>query len=221
MRIAERLTILLAAGFIIAGCSTPGMNVSRSAVPSGTSIVIGQLTGTRHPLPGFFYMNDMMDVSEIEILGFQVVSDDGSDVALLRPDSRSYFAKELSPGTYTIRRHRRDRPDYYAERYIDIITFRIKPGQLVNLGTIMLVLDGPPSEYYYSVTYMDKGEYIYSYHFRRMRGKDSYRMPLERFRVKRPRVYEQFKGNIVQNTDPVTSEPDRSEKILIDSSHDR
>jgi len=217
----KNVACLLMGVMLIAGCAGTISNVSRSADPATTSIVIGRLTGTRHPLPGFFYMNDMMDVKEIEILDFQIVSEDGLLGGFFRPDSRSYFAKELPPGTYTLRRHRRDRPYYRGDKYINIVTFHLDPGMLVNLGTIQLTLEGPPQEYYYSTSYMDKGEYTYSYHYERMSGDESYSAPLARFKKKRPDAYERFLNRIQKNMDVITSKFDSSLFVLVDSTHDR
>ena len=217
----KNVAYLLIGVVLIAGCAGTLSNVSKSADPATSSIVIGRLTGTIHPLPGFFYMSDVADVDKIEILDFQIVSEDGLVEGFFRPDSRSYFAKELPPGTYTVRRHRRDRPYYRGDKYINIVTFHLDPGMLVNLGTIQLVLEGPPQEYYYSTGYEDKGEYTYSYHYNRVSGDESYSAPLARFRKKRPDVYERYLNRIQKNMDVITSKFDSSLFVLVDSPHDR
>ncbi len=221
MRKWKYLTYLLTGAILIAGCAGAIGNVSKSADPSTSSIVIGRLTGTRHPLPGFFDMNDTVGISEIEILDFQIVSADGLVEGFIRPDTKSYFAKEIAPGTYILRRHRKDRPRYRGDKYINIVTFRVEPGTLVNLGTIQLILEGPPQEDYYSVGTSAKGEYIYSYHYERMSGEESYNAPLARFTRKRPDVYDRYLNRIQENRDDITSEFDSSFFVLIGGTDDR
>jgi hypothetical protein len=216
----KNVAYLLMSVMLGAGCAGTISNVSRSADPATSSIVIGHLTGTRHPLPGFFYMVDVAYVEKIEILDFQIVSEDGLVKGFFRPDTRSYFAKEIPPGTYTLRRHRRDRPSYQGDKYINIVTFRVEPGTLVNLGTIKLILEGPPQEDYYSIGNRERGKYIYSYHYERMSGGEAYKAPLARFRQKRPDVYDRYLNRMQENRDEVTSEFDSSFFELIGSTMD-
>ena len=216
----KNVAYLLIGVVLIAGCAGTLSNVSKSADPSTSSIVIGRLTGTIHPLPGFFYMSDVADVDKIEILDFQIVSEDGLVGGFFRPDSSSYFAKEIQPGTYTLRRHRRDRPSYRGNKYINIVTFRIEPGTLVNLGTIQLILEEPPQEDYYSLGIGAKGEYIYNYHYEKMSGKESYDAPLARFRQKRPDVYNRYLNRMQENRDEVTTEFDSSFFVITGGTHE-
>lgn len=220
MNIEKRFLVLLTAVFILAGYWGPVVSASKAAAPGDSSTVIGLLTGTRYPLPGFFYMNDMMDISEIEILGFQLVNAQGARKAVIRPDGSGYFAKKLDPGTYTLRRFRKDRSNYKDIKYINIITFNVGPGELVNLGTIRLVLDGPPTEDFFPAGGTIRGEYLYSYRYRRMSGNEANSTPLAKFQAKQSKAYARLQNNIREVKNAVTSEPDSSLMILEDSSHD-
>ena len=214
------LTYLSTAVILIAGFAGTTVTVSRAADSEAPSIVIGRITGTRHPLPGFFYMNDMLDISEIEIGGFRLVDTKGVRKASIRPGRNGYFFKKLAPGTYTLRRFRKDRPNFRGDRYIDIITFDIGPDELVNLGTIGLILDGPPTEDFSSAGDTDRGEYLYSYRYKRGRESESFKEPLAKFQAKKPKVFARLRENLRENRDAVTSGPDSSLIVLIDSPHD-
>ncbi len=220
MRKWRYLAYLFIVVILIAGFAGTTVTVSRAADSSTSSIVIGRLTGTIHPLPGFFYMNDMLDISEIEIEGFRVVDTKGGRKASIRPGRNGYFAKKLDPGTYTLRRNRRDRPNYKDNNYIDIVTFDIGSDELFNLGTIELVFDGPPTEYFAPAGGTVRGEYLYSYRYRRAPGSEGYRVPLARFQAKRSKQYAALRDNLRESGDAVTSEPDSSMIVLVDSAHD-
>ncbi len=214
----KKVAYLLIGVVLIAGCAGTLSNVSKSADPATSSIVIGRLTGTIHPLPGFFYLSyTSTNESEVEILGYRLVGDTGDVEGIIRPGSKGYFFKELAPGTYTIRRIRSDRLRHRDKKHIDILTFNVEQGQFVNLGTIRLVLEGIPDETYYPQGSFNIGEYIYRYHYERATEDTGWSAVLSRFRQKRPEVYERFRGNSVRSNAAVTKEPDTSKIVLRDN----
>jgi hypothetical protein len=153
------------------------------------SYVFGRITGTQQPLPGYFRNNMRLaarGIYSIEFYGFRLIRKTDGETFVIRPNREGFFYQELPGGTYTLTRKRTDRPDYRQPKALDILTFNVEPGTLVNLGTIDLVLEGEPEAKVRHYQKVVKGTFIYRYRYERSVGEHDYLVPLSWFSGKQP-----------------------------------
>jgi hypothetical protein len=192
--------------------------VSGLAQASGESYVIGRITGTYQHLPGYFYQNpDFITsgrVDEVEFPGFRLLRVEDGKRFLTRPNHEGYFYQELPGGEYTLTRKRNDRPHYKEPKTIDILSFTVDPGTLVNLGTVNIILDSKPRESLSSFQYMTTGSYTYRYSYQREPDEGAYSAPWNWFAKKKSEVAADFGEQIVRVSTAPTDEKDGSQLVL-------
>jgi len=200
------ITVLLTTGWV------PGLSQG-----AGEPYVIGRITGTYQHLPGYFYRNPYMlskGIFDIEFTGFRLVRvEDGKKFAI-RPNHEGYFLQRLPDGEYTLIRKRNDRPHYKEPKTIDILSFTVDPGILVNLGTINIILDGKPRESLGSFQYVTTGKYTYRYGYQREPDEGAYSAPWNWFAKKKSKVAAGFGEQIARVSTAPTDEKDGSQLVL-------
>ncbi len=187
------------------------------------SYFILRLNGTVQPLPGMSSGNvDLMANNEKpEFFGFRVVNSQSGKRLRIRPGHSGYYARSLGPGTWTLERDRKDRPDK-GDRVIRILTFEVPEGSLVNLGTIDIVLDDKPKENLmikpdpFTGGVRTTGIYTYTYRYERAGGADDFTWPVNTLKKRKSKIYEQYQDNIVEVKEPVTPDTDGS-RIKLES----
>ncbi|MCJ7500836.1 hypothetical protein MUP29_11335 [bacterium] len=183
---------------------------------AGDSYVLGSILGTRNEIPGDFAFNEALAAKGIEFVefyGFKLVRAKDGKKFTVRPNRNGYFLQELTPGSYTLIRERKDRPDRSSDKTIELLQLKVDQGFLVNLGTLEIILDGKPDEQLSGVrTY--KGVYTYKYTYARVGGDEAYESPLEWLRETKPDLVAGFGGNVTQVDQAPTREPDGSKITL-------
>jgi len=190
----------------------------RLATSGAESHVIGRITGTFQPLPGYFYKNPYMitmSKDEVEFTGFRLMRTEDGKRFLIRPNHEGFFHQGLPAGEYTLTRKRTDRPHHKEPKTIDIVGFEVKPGALVNLGTINILVNGKPLESLRSSQHRSKGTYIYSYRYEREPGDRAHDAPLNWFTKKKPSAADAYKDPVVREDAVPTSGTDGSKVILM------
>jgi hypothetical protein len=167
-----------------------------TALAEEDSYLIGRLFGSTQPLPGYFRGNVNLMSNNVypEFPGFRFVNSQSGKKTHMRPDSRGYFFKSMEPGTWTFERLRKDRP----------------AGSLVNLGTIIIVVDGKPTERLRIKSHSEEGTYVYTYRYARSDSADDNTWPLDNLKRKKPKILENYKDSTVEVKDPVTTDLDSS-----------
>jgi hypothetical protein len=207
----KRLSVFLTVVFLAVG---PGL---AEAGPESDSYVIGRITGTHQELPGYFRNNEHLaarGIDEVEFTGFRLVREEDGKSFIIVPNLHGYFYQALPAGMYTLIRKRYDRPGYREPKTIAIMKFEVESGTLVNLGTVHLILDGPPRESLRLMGDNAKGTYTYRYRYERETGDSAYEMPLSWFTDKKPAVKAGFGDKIVQEETQPTREMDGSKVTL-------
>lgn len=198
---------------LILGCTT----VPVHPASDGASVLIGSLKGTLHEPPRSFLGNSPQvggARGSVEFKGFKLVGRDNGKEFSIRPLRDSFFRQTLPPGEYDLVRKRRDRPSYKEDKSIRILTFTVPENALVNLGTLKIVLEGPPDESLFSAFEGSKGTYTYRYRYERTSGTDAMNAPLEWFSGKHPGAAAQYTREIVEITDTPTNAIDSSRHHL-------
>jgi len=207
-----KLIKVFMAGVLLAVILAPG------TVPAaGASYVIGRLTGTHRELPGYFRNNMRLyneGTDRVEFTGFRLLRVEDGRKFIIRPNHEGFFYQKLPGGEYSLMRKRTDRPGYREPGTIDIMRFGVKPGTLVNLGTVHIVLNGDPLESLRLYPNSSRGTYIYSYRYERERGDGAWEAPLTWFRQKNRRAAHDFESRVVLNDAELTGEGDGSRVIL-------
>ena len=213
--------LALCLGFLISLVSCAGTTgrVSRTTDPENEAVVVVRLKGTVMGLPGFFAGEQLHQPGgeNFEILGFEIAGRNGIRVRV-RPLERGFVAKAVPAGDYVLRRVRRDRPSGDGEGEIEILSFSVRSGELVNLGTVKVVLEGPPLETLRmspgyrpgTFDFSMVGIYLYTYRYERVEGEASHAEPMEWFRDRHSEVYGRFRNGSTTLSPAVTSESDRS-----------
>jgi hypothetical protein len=191
----------------------PGM-----AQAADESYVIGRITGTYQNLPGYFSHNpDYLfsgEKDEVEFPGFRLLRVEDGKKFLIRPNHEGFFHQGLPAGEYTLTRKRTDRPHYKELKTIDILSFTVDPGTLVNLGTMNIILDGEPHESLRSGQNYSRGTYTYRYRYERDPGESAYSGPLKWFTEKKSKIAASFGDRIVREDSPLTDAGDGSKVVL-------
>lgn len=205
----NRYRTMIIAGLFIMMLIPTTVKVSSAAEDSH---VVGRLTGTIQPIPGYFSRSNKLiaDNYNPEFLGFRFINSQTGKKVKMRPDSNGYFSKSLGPGTWVLERHRNDRVNGDVPKVFQIMTFDVPEGSLVNLGTIRIVLDGEPKETIFVRGGSDSGTYIYTYHYERGGGSDDFSWPVDNFKRKDAKAFEQYKNSIVEIKESITTEKDGS-----------
>jgi hypothetical protein len=209
--VLKRIAVFMIIMFIVL-ISVPGL-----ARSGEESYVIGRIKGTFQELPGYFYKNPYMlssGVYEVEFTGFRFLRVEDGKKFRIRPNHGGYFHQRLPGGEYILTRKRNDRPDYREPKTIDIMSFEVKPGTLVNLGTINLLLDGQPHESLWLSKNTSKGTYTYRYHYERESGEKAYDAPLNWFTEKKSKIATSFGDRVVREETALTGEWDGSKVEL-------
>ena len=204
---------LLVSVVLILSCTTAPVPTQLS----DRSVVIGSLKGTLHKPPHSFLGNSPQvggDRGSVEFQGFKLVERDNGKTFSIRPLGDSFFRQTLPPGEYNLVRKRRDRPSYKEDKSLRILTFTVPENSLVNLGTLEIVLEGPPDESLFPSYRGRKGRYIYHYRYERMRGADAMKAPLEWFSGKNPDAVTGYTGGVVEVADTPTDTIDSSRFLL-------
>ena len=210
MCVLKRIAVFMIILFIVL-ISVPGLAWSNEK-----SYVIGRIKGTFQELPGYFYKNPHMfreGIYEVEFTGFRLLRVEDGKSFRIRPNHEGYFHQRLSGGEYTLTRKRNDRPHYKEPKTIDIMSFTVKPGTLVNLGTSNLIVDGKPHESLggYKKT---KGKYTYRYYYERDSGGSAFDNPYKWFTEKKPDTAAGFGDRVVREKGALTGEGDGSKVVL-------
>jgi len=187
------------------------------AMSADESYVIGRITGTHQELPGYFHKNPHLISSgtdEVEFTGFRLLREENGKKYSIRPNHDGYFYQDLPEGDYTLIRKRNDRPKNKEPKTIDIMSFTVKPGTMVNLGTLNLILNGEPHEFLGGLRNSTKGTYTYSYRYERDPGGSVFENPFNWFTKKKPDVAAAFGNSVVREGKTVTSEGDGSKVVL-------
>ena len=208
--VLKRIAVFMIILFIVL-ISVPGLAWSNEK-----SYVIGRIKGTFQELPGYFYKNPHMfreGIFEVEFTGFRLLRVEDGKGFRIRPNHEGYFHQRLSGGEYTLTRKRNDRPHYKEPKTIDIMSFTVKPGTLVNLGTSNLIVDGKPHESLggYKKT---KGKYTYRYYYERDSGGSAFDNPYKWFTEKKPDTAAGFGDRVVREKGALTGEGDGSKVVL-------
>ena len=209
--VLKRIAVFIIIVFIVL-ISVPGL-----AQSTGESYVIGRIKGTFQELPGYFYNNPYMlsqGIYEVEFTGFRLLRVEDGKSFRIRPIHEGYFHQRLPGGEYTLTRKRNDRPHYKEPKTIDIMSFEVKPGTLVILGTINILLDGKPHESLWWSQNTSKGTYTYRYRYERETDDSAYDAPLNWFTGKKPGVAAGFGDRIVREDAVLTGEGDGSKVML-------
>jgi len=207
-RIAVFMIIML-----IVLISVPGLARSNEE-----SYVIGRINGTFQELPGYFYKNtDVLSqgIYEVEFTGFRLLRVEDGKRFRIRPNHEGYFYQRLPGGEYTLTRKRNDRPHYKEPKTIDIMSFTVEPGTLVNLGTSNLVVDGKPHESLWWSRHTTKGTYIYRYRYERDLDGSAFDNPYKWFTEKKPDAAAGFGDRVVREKGAITGEGDGSKVKLM------
>jgi len=207
----KQKTVLATFLIIIGAWAIPGQLFA-----DDESFVIGRLTGTYQPLPGFF-KNDlelqMKGIESVEFGGFRLLRVEDGKRFLIRPNKRGFFFQDLPGGEYTLTRRRTDRPDYKAPKSIDILKFMVQPETLVNIGTINIDLDSDPYESLDLGVNSAKGKYYYSYRYERKSGENTFDDPLSWFVRVKPKAAAEFTNSVYEvYTTPV---PNKDGSVVI------
>ena len=191
----------------------PGM-----AQAADKSYVIGRITGTYQNLPGYFSHNPdylfLGQTDEVEFPGFRLLRVEDGKKFLIRPSHMGYFYQDLPGGRYTLTRKRNDRPDYRERKMIDIMSFEVGSGALVNLGTMNIILDGEPHESLWWGQHYTRGTYTYGYRYERDPGESGYSGPLKWFTEKKSKIAASFGDRVVRVSTAPTDEKDGSQVVL-------
>ena len=181
-----------------------------------SSYIVGRLLGPLKPSPAS--SGDNSDPTNPagypEFPGFRFVNSQSGKKINMRPDSRGYFSKSLEPGKWVFERLRKDRPGGEGPKVLEIMIFEVPAGSLVNLGTIIIVVDGEPTESIKVRGTSEQGTYVYTYHYERSDAAEDNNWPLDNLKRKDPKTLDSYQDNIVQVKDPVITEIDRSRVIL-------
>ena len=192
--------------------------VSGLAQAADESYVVGRLTGTYQNLPGYFSHNpDFLSsggIDEVEFPGFRLLRVEDGKKFLIRPNHMGYFYQDLPGGKYTLTRKRNDRPGYREPKTIDIMSFEVGSGTLVNLGTMNIILDGEPHESLWSSQNYSRGTYTYRYRYEREPGESAYSGPLNWFTEKKSKIAASFGDRVVREDSPLTDAGDGSKVVL-------
>lgn len=180
------------------------------------SVVIGRLFGSTQPLPGFFRANMILLANNVypEFLGYRFVNTQTGKKIKMRPDGIGFFLKSMEPGTWTFERFRKDRPVDSGPDVIEIMTFDVPEGSLVNLGTIIIVLEGEPTEQLRVKKNWQEGAYVYTYRYFLSDSAEDNKWPIDNLERKKPKVLAEYNDNVVEVKDPITSDLDSSRIIL-------
>jgi len=192
--------------------SVPGLARSNEE-----SYVIGRIKGTFQELPGYFNINLYLlteGIYDVEFTGFRLLRVEDGKSYRIRPNHEGYFHQRLPGGEYTLTRKRNDRPHYKEPKTIDIMSFTVEPGTLVNLGTSNLVVDGKPHESLRLYKYISTGTYTYRYHYERDSGGSAFDNPYKWFTEKKPDTAAGFVNSVVREGAAVSGERDGSKVKL-------
>ena len=187
------------------------------ALASRDSHVIGRITGTYQPLPGYFHNNPYMlarGIDKVEFTGFRLTNADSRKVFLIRPNNDGFFHQALPGGDYILTRKRTDRPGYREPKTIDILNFTVDEGTIVNIGTIGIVLDGEPDESLRSMQHSARGTYSYRYRYERITGDSAFDRPMNWFRNKKPDTAAGF-GDSVRMEDGAPTDITDGSRVLL------
>jgi hypothetical protein len=209
--VLKRIAVFMIIMFIVL-ISVPGLARSNEE-----SYVIGRIKGTFQELPGYFNKNPNMfreGIYEVEFTGFRLVRVEDGKKFRIRPNHNGYFHQRLPGGEYTLTRKRNDRLHYKEPKTIDIMSFEVKPGTLVNLGTSNLIVDGKPHESLSGFHDTTKGKYTYRYHYERDSGGSAFDNPYKWFTEKKPDTAAGFGNSVVREGSAVTVEGDGSKVVL-------
>lgn len=207
----KRIAVFMITMFIVL-ISVPGLAWSNEK-----SYVIGRIKGTYQELPGYFNKNLYLlteGIYDVEFTGFRLLRVEDGKSFRIRPNHEGYFHQRLPRGEYTLTRKRNDRPDYREPKTIDIMSFTVEPGTLVNLGTSNLVLDGEPHESLWLSQYTSKGTYTYRYRYERDSGGSAFDNPYKWFTEKKPDTAAGFGDRVVRENGALTGEGDGSKVEL-------
>jgi len=151
---------------------------------------------------------------------FRIVnSESGKKININPLRSNGYFAKSLKPGTWVLERQRKDSTGEGRGEILKIMTFEVPEGSLINLGTLQIVLDGTPEETLrpFGGGGSTEGAYVYTYHYERVDGEADQIWPVDHLKTKKPKIFDKYKDNVVNVSEPITSESDNSRIIIRDS----
>lgn len=212
MLVLRRIAVLLITLIIAGSWIMPGQLYAADG-----SFVIGRITGTRQELPGYFSNSPIMHeqgIDNVEFPGFRLVRRDDGKRFLIRPNRNGFFYQGLTGGEYTLTRKRNDRPSYKEPKTIDILSFEVEPGTLVNLGTVHLILDGEPLESLSAFRNPPVGVYTYRYRYEREPGDHGFDDPFNWFTKKKPDTSAGFENRVVLENAAPTGEVDGSKVTL-------
>ena len=198
---------------LILSCTTVPIH-TRSG---NSSFLVGSLKGTLHEPPHSFLGNSPQvggNRGSVEFHGFRLIRRDDGKTFLIRPLGDSFFQQILPPGVYDLVRERRDRPSYKEDESVRILTFTVPENSLVNLGTLEIILEGPPDESLFRPSTAPKGTYTYHYRYKRTMGADAMEAPLEWFSEKNPDAAAGYTGGVVEVTNSPTDTIDSSRFTL-------
>jgi hypothetical protein len=207
IRVKTLITVGLVSVMFLVLSTSVGLSADEGAVT-------GRILGVSLPIPYFFerdihYQNDLSP-DRPRIRGFTLVSDDGGYKKRISPSDSGFFFKDLPAGDYSLIRNRVDRYERKGQKTVPILTFSVAPGQLVNLGTIVIVHERPRELYGYDMgTYM-KGKYLYNYRYVRDNSDEGYEDPLGRLRKKNRDRYNRLLDNVLTVRDVPMTEEDSS-----------
>ena len=186
----------------------------------GHSILVGSLRGTLHEPPRSFLGNSPLvggDRGSLEFRGFRLIRRDEGKAFLIRPLRDSFFQQILPAGVYDLVRERRDRPFYKEDKFIRILTFTVPSGSLINMGTLKIVLEGPPEEALFRASSAPRGKYLFRYRYERIEGAGAMEAPLQWFNGKNPDAAADYSGKVVEVTGSPTDMIDSSKFTLRES----
>ncbi len=209
--VLKRIAVFMITMFIVL-ISVPGLAWSNEK-----SYVIGRIKGTYQELPGYFNKNLYLlteGIYDVEFTGFRLLRVEDGKSFRIRPNHEGYFHQRLPGGEYTLTRKRNDRPHYKEPKTITIMSFDVKPGTLVILGTINILLDGKPHESLWWSKNRSKGTYTYRYHYEREPGDSAYNAPLNWFTGKKSGTAAGFGDRVVREDAMLTGEGDGSKVML-------
>jgi len=192
-------------------------STAKVAFAEEDSYFVGRLLGTVQPLPKFFQTSTQLmtqrDYPEFRF--FRIVNTQSGKKININPlRSNGYFGKSVGPGTWILERNRKDSTGDGRGKVIEIMTFEVPKGSLINLGTLQIVLDGEPKETLKQGVSSTEGEYIYTYSYMRAEGAEASIWPVDNLKNKKSKVYDRYQGNIVDVKEPLTAETDNSKIIL-------
>jgi len=204
--------------FLVSGLLTLFLVITSAGVSRADqeSVVIGRLFGSTQPLPGYFRGHVRLAANNKypEFLGYRFVNSRSGKKIKMRPDGIGFFLKSLEPGTWTFERLRKDRPADSGPEVFEIMTFQVPAGAVVNLGTIIIVLEDEPSELLKIRQNWQEGTYVYKYRYFLSDSAEDNIWPVDNLKRKKPDLLERYDSNIVEVKDPITSDIDSSRVIL-------